>query len=82
MICEFHSQQLEMGLFILVRPHMVVSLAVQVDPLRSLAKSRPEFGAFRVYPPEFSAPLNETPDGKIVTDDTHRVELWGSCWNR
>lgn len=54
----------------------------QVDPLRSLAKCRPEFGAFRVYPPEFNAPLNETPDGKIVTDDTQRVELWGSCWNR
>ncbi|CAN0333154.1 unnamed protein product, partial [Discosporangium mesarthrocarpum] len=53
-----------------------------VDPLRSLAKSRPEFGAFRVYPPEYSAPLNECPDGKIVHDDTMRQELWGSCWNR
>eukprot|EP00903_Cladosiphon_okamuranus_P009917 g9414.t3 len=63
-------------------PHGNPWLAIVVDPLRSLAKSRPEFGAFRVYPPEFSAPLNETPDGKIVTDDTQRVELWGSCWNR
>ncbi|CBJ27075.1 COP9 signalosome complex subunit 5a [Ectocarpus siliculosus] len=63
-------------------PHGNPWLAIVVDPLRSLAKSRPEFGAFRVYPPEFNAPLNETPDGKIVTDDSQRVELWGACWNR
>jgi len=62
-------------LFLIVAPW-------QVDPLRSLAKSKPEFGAFRVYPPEFSAPQNECPDGKIVTDDSARVERWGSCWNR
>jgi COP9 signalosome complex subunit 5 len=54
----------------------------QVDPLRSLAKGYPEFGAFRAYPPEYSAPENETPDGKLVTDDTQRIERWGTCWNR
>lgn len=54
----------------------------QVDPLRSLAKNKPEFGAFRVYPPEFAAPQNETPDGKIVTDDNARIERWGTYWNR
>ena len=54
----------------------------QVDPLRSLAKGRPEFGAFRVYPPEFTAPTDECPDKKIVRDDSARVENWGSCWNR
>jgi COP9 signalosome complex subunit 5 len=57
-------------------------LAVVLDPLRSLAKKRPEMGAFRVYPPEYTAPLNETPDGTIVTDDPTRIERWGSCWNR
>lgn len=57
-------------------------LAIVVDPLRSIAKSRPEFGAFRVYPPEFAAPANETPDGSIVVDDSTRVERWGSSWNR
>mmetsp|Transcript_28606 Transcript_28606/g.37471 ORF Transcript_28606/g.37471 Transcript_28606/m.37471 type:complete len:386 (-) Transcript_28606:401-1558(-) len=63
-------------------PHGNPWLAIVIDPLRSLAKGKPEFGAYRVYPPEFTAPLNETPDGKIVTDDTSRVERWGSCWNR
>ncbi|TMW68792.1 hypothetical protein Poli38472_006260 [Pythium oligandrum] len=57
-------------------------LAVVLDPLRSLAKKRPEMGAFRVYPPEYTAPVNETPDGTIVTDETTRMERWGSCWNR
>ena len=57
-------------------------LAVVIDPLRSFAKNKPEFGAFRVYPPEYNAPLNETPDGTIVTDDATRIEHWGSCWNR
>jgi COP9 signalosome complex subunit 5 len=63
-------------------PHGNPWLAIVVDPLRSLAKDRPDFGAFRVYPPEYTAPANETPDGKIVTDDLRRVERWGSCWNR
>ncbi|GLD94925.1 hypothetical protein PINS_up003550 [Pythium insidiosum] len=57
-------------------------LAIVLDPLRSLAKKRPEMGAFRVYPPEYTAPVNETPDGTIVTDDSARIERWGSCWNR
>uniref|UniRef100_A0A7S3PF33 COP9 signalosome complex subunit 5 n=2 Tax=Aplanochytrium stocchinoi TaxID=215587 RepID=A0A7S3PF33_9STRA len=57
-------------------------LAIVVDPLRSLAKGRPELGAFRVYPPDYTAPSNETPDGRILTDDKSRVERWGSCWNR
>lgn len=57
-------------------------MAIVVDPLRSLAKSHPELGAFRAYPPEFTAPPNECPDGKVVTDDTTRVEHWGACWNR
>ena len=41
-------------------------LAIVVDPLRSLAKSRPELGAFRAYPPEFTAPPNECPDGNAL----------------
>ena len=54
----------------------------QIDPLRSLAKGRPEVGAFRVFPPEYSAPANETPDGRVVPEEALRVERWGSCWNR
>ncbi|GAB9462666.1 Cop9 signalosome complex subunit 5 [Globisporangium polare] len=63
-------------------PHGNPWLAIVLDPLRSLAKKRPEMGAFRVYPPEFAAPVNETPDGTIITDETTRMERWGSCWNR
>ncbi|OQR86968.1 COP9 signalosome complex subunit 5 [Achlya hypogyna] len=63
-------------------PHGNPWLAIVVDPLRSLAKKRPEMGAFRAYPPEYAPPVNETPDGTLVTDDTARVERWGSCWNR
>lgn len=63
-------------------PHGNPWLAIVVDPLRSLAKSNPEFGAFRVFPPEYSGPPNETPDGTIVEEDSKRVELWGACWNR
>ena len=36
----------------------------------------------QVYPPEYNSPPNETPDGTVVTDDTSRIEKWGSCWNR
>uniref|UniRef100_A0A7S2WTE4 COP9 signalosome complex subunit 5 n=1 Tax=Rhizochromulina marina TaxID=1034831 RepID=A0A7S2WTE4_9STRA len=63
-------------------PHGNPWLAIVVDPLRSLAKSHPEFGAFRTYPPEFEAGRNETPDGSNVVDDQKRVEKWGVCWNR
>lgn len=57
-------------------------VAIVIDPLRSLAKSRPEMIAFRAYPPDYSAKPDETPDGKIVRDDKTRLELWGACWNR
>ena len=48
-----------------------------IDPLRSLAKGRPEIMSFRVYPPDYNPPLNQTPDGAFVTDDRIRVEKWG-----
>jgi COP9 signalosome complex subunit 5 len=57
-------------------------LAIVVDPLRSLAKNKPDLKAFRVFPPEHSGNDNETPDGKIVYDDNTRLQLWGTCWNR
>jgi COP9 signalosome complex subunit 5 len=63
-------------------PHGNPWLAIVIDPLYSLAKNRPEMMAFRVYPPEYNARANETPDGSIVTDDRRRLELWGACWNR
>ena len=57
-------------------------VAIVIDPLRSLAKSRPELMAFRAYPPTYSPKPDETPDGTIVSDDKVRLELWGACWNR
>jgi COP9 signalosome complex subunit 5 len=57
-------------------------VAIVIDPLRSIAKSRPEMIAFRAYPPDHMARSDETPDGKIVRDDKTRLELWGACWNR
>jgi COP9 signalosome complex subunit 5 len=57
-------------------------LGIVVDPLRSLAKGRPEMGAFRAFPPEYTGNADETPDGKIVKDDAARVERWGVCWGR
>lgn len=63
-------------------PHGNPWFALVIDPLRSLAKNKPEIKAFRVYPPEYSAPPNETPDGTIVVDDRKRIEKWGACWHR
>jgi COP9 signalosome complex subunit 5 len=63
-------------------PHGNPWLAIVIDPLLSIAKERPEMMAFRVYPPEYSPPANETPDGKLIKDDRVRVEKWGACWNR
>ena len=63
-------------------PHGNLWLAIVIDPLRSIAKSKPEMKAFRVYPPEYTPPLNEMPDGKIESVDRIRVEKWGNCWNR
>ena len=37
--------------------------------------------SFRVYPPDYNPPLNQTPDGAFVTDDRIRVEKWGEKSN-
>ena len=63
-------------------PHGNPFLAIVIDPLRSLAKNRPELMAFRVYPPDYNPPMNQVPDGAFVSDDRVRVEKWGACWNR
>lgn len=63
-------------------PHGNPWLAIVIDPLLSLARNAPELMAFRVYPPEYTAPTDETPNGQIVRDDRKRIEQWGACWNR
>ena len=62
-------------------PHGNPWLAIVIDPLRSIAKGRPELMAFRAYPPEYEAPAGEAPDGKTVTDAVGQ-KLWGPCWRR
>ena len=58
-------------------------VAIVVDPLRSLAKNRPELKAFRCYPPEYSSAVpNECPDGSIIADEQQRIAIWGAAWNR
>ena len=64
-------------------PHGNPFLAIVVDPLRSMAKNRPELKAFRVYPPEYNSPIaNQCPDGTIEESEQTRLEKWGSCWSR
>lgn len=57
-------------------------LAIVIDPLLSVEQNKPEMMAFRVYPPEYAPPKDETPDGKIIREERLRVEKWGNCWNR
>ena len=56
-------------------------LGIVIDPLRSLAKGRPEMAAFRAYPPGFAPPLNETPDGTFCADKKTNEEKWGASWS-
>lgn len=63
-------------------PHGNPWLAIVIDPLLSIARGAPEMMAFRVYPPEYTAPADETPNGQIIRDDHKRIEMWGACWNR
>ena len=55
-------------------------VGIVIDPLRSLAKGRPEMAAFRAYPPGFQPPVNETPDGTICADKRTNEEKWGASW--
>jgi len=56
--------------------------AIVVDPLRSLARQEPEFGAYRVYPPKYQPPANECPDGSINADVSSRTTRWGLSYHR
>lgn len=51
---------------------------IVVDPLRAIAKGRPEMGAFRNFPPSYK-PSNKRlgPDGKIWPSEAAMAERWG-----
>ena len=64
-------------------PHGNPFLAMVVDPLRSLAKEKPNIKAFRAYPPDYESPVtNQCPDGSIIVGEKDKLEQWGSCWSR
>lgn len=57
-----------------------LALALQVDPLRGVAKGKPEIGAFRCYPPAYTPPKGTAPDGVVWGDERARNARWGeSC---
>jgi len=59
-----------------------VWVAIVVDPLRSIAKQQPEFGAFRVFPATYTPPAGQAPDGS-TTGDKEEIQLrWGPASNR
>ncbi|SPQ95850.1 MPN domain-containing protein [Plasmodiophora brassicae] len=57
-------------------------VAIVVDPLRSLAKQRPELGVFRCYPPTYKPAENLCPDGALCDDDQGRQIRWGKLYHR
>lgn len=55
-------------------------LALVVDPLRCVAKGKPEIGAFRCYPPDHRPAAGLAPDGVVWEDPRARNARWGeSC---
>jgi COP9 signalosome complex subunit 5 len=57
-------------------------LGLVVDPLRSIAKGKPEIGAFRCFMPTYTQEIEMAPDGTVVTNKTAVTERWGNCSNR
>jgi hypothetical protein len=57
-------------------------VAIVIDPLRSIAKGRPELAAFRAYPATYDPPEGQCPDGKIFADKAYCGKRWGAVWQR
>lgn len=51
-----------------------------IDPLRSLAKGRPDIGAFRTYPGGYNRGKKIAPDGVKHKDEASIVERWGNAY--
>jgi len=56
--------------------------AIVVDPLRSLAKQKPELGCFRVFPPIHDTSMGIAPDGSVVQDKEATITRFGQTYNR
>ena len=57
-------------------------LGLVIDPLRSIAKGKPEIGAFRSFLPAYTQVPELSPSGEAVVDKAAVVKRWGHCWNR
>jgi len=57
-------------------------VAIVIDPLRSLQKKAPDFGAFRAYPPEYKPPKGETPEWTTKGTDALKQQRWGKAFDR
>eukprot|EP00946_MAST-07B_sp_MAST-7B-sp1_P003408 g3408.t1 len=59
-------------------------LGIVIDPLRSIAKGRPEMGSFRAFHPTYAQPVPMSPAGERVTAENKAEvqERWGPTWNR
>jgi COP9 signalosome complex subunit 5 len=56
--------------------------AIVIDPLRSLYKQAPEFGAYQIYHQKnYNCPKNVCPDGTIINDEKARMQRWGISSN-
>lgn len=56
------------------------AVGIVIDPLRGLAKERPEMLAFRTYPDAHSAPDGVGPDGKTFDDENRGIKRWGPSY--
>jgi len=56
--------------------------AIVIDPLRSLAKQKPDLGCFRVFRPSYDSSFNVAPDGSTVIDKDSTITRWGQAYHR
>lgn len=52
-------------------------VGIVLDPLRSVAKQRPEMACFRNYPTDYRPPARLGPDGQVFASDDLLQARWG-----
>lgn len=57
-------------------------VAIVIDPLRTIARQKPELMCFRVYPNSYTPHTLECPDGSAIANESERVTRWGQGFNR
>jgi len=81
-----HSNNFLSGIDVQTHTSLQMSMpmwtAIVVDPLRSLAKQKPDFGVFRTFHPKVETPTNIAPDGTPVIDKEATITRWGQAYSR